>query len=298
VKEATVLSFKRYEVPFFVAIPEPKMTVLAGLCVLSITEPGFVVARQGEVGDKFVVLAHGNCTVTKTIGETEMEVGRLEPGNYFGEIALVRDSPRMATVTCVTRCVLLSISQEGFDKFFLEAPEALADFEVKLARAEVGLRSVLYHPVGLQNFEAFLKAEFSEENLKFWKKCREYREMKEHKLLLAAAPAEAAQYQRVLTEAARAIYDTYVNEKADLQVNLKAERRKALLARITATEPAATDAPTETWFDECAQEILDLLKTDTYSRFKKGALFASFLEQVSSYDYLDTSQLAEKKTPN
>lgn len=77
VKEETVLSFKRYNVPFFMAIPEPKMTVLASLCMLTIHEAGFVIAKQGEVGDKFFLLAHGACSVTKHVeGESkEMEVG-------------------------------------------------------------------------------------------------------------------------------------------------------------------------------------------------------------------------------
>lgn len=34
----------------------------------------------------------------------------------------------------MTRCVVMSISKENFSKFFKEAPEAIADFEVKLAR--------------------------------------------------------------------------------------------------------------------------------------------------------------------
>ena len=37
------------------------------------------------------------------------------------------------------RCVILSITKENFEKFFKEAPEAIADFEVKLARYGVSL---------------------------------------------------------------------------------------------------------------------------------------------------------------
>lgn len=298
VKEATVLSFKRYSVPFFVAIPEPKMTVLAKLCELSITDPGHVIAKQGQVGDKFFLLAHGTCTVTKLVEDSdskEMEVGRLGPGSYFGEIALVSKSDRVATVTCVTRCVLLSISQEGFNKLFLEAPEAIADFEVKLARAEVGLRSVLYHPIGLTQLEVFLKEEHSQENLIFWKTCRAFREMKEHKLI--AQNIDVAHNRQVLLSTAKGIYDQYVDEAAAEQVNLKFDRRNDLKRRLAqAEEFPATEFLTETALDECSDEIQALLKTDAFPRFKKSLAFMSFLEQVQSYEHLDASKLHERKT--
>ncbi|MDR3471420.1 MAG: cyclic nucleotide-binding domain-containing protein, partial [Devosia sp.] len=90
----------------------------------------------------------------------EREIARLGPGNYVGEVALLQDTPRTATVTAVTRAVVLSITKENFQKFFEAAPEAIADFEVKLARYDVRLRSVLYHPVGLQFFIQHLKREY------------------------------------------------------------------------------------------------------------------------------------------
>jgi CRP-like cAMP-binding protein len=299
VKEITVLSFKRYSVPFFVAIPEPKMTVLANLCELSIKEPGYVIAKQGEVGDKFFLLAHGTCTVTKRVDEgdesKEMEVGRLGAGSYFGEIALVRESDRVATVTCVTRCVLLSISQEGFNKFFMEAPEAIADFEVKLARAEVGLRSVLYHPIGLKQLEVFLKEEHSQENLVFWKTCRAYREMKEHRLI--AQNIEVVQNRQILLDTVKGIFTQYIDEAAAEQVNLKFDRRNELKKKIEeAEELPSSQFLTEAALDECSDEIQALLKTDAFPRFKKSLAFMSFLEQVQSYEHLDASKLLERKT--
>jgi len=224
-----------------------------------------------------------------------MEVGRLGAGSYFGEIALVRESDRVATVTCVTRCVLLSISQEGFNKFFLEAPEAIADFEVKLARAEVGLRSVLYHPIGLTQLEVFLKEEHSQENLVFWKTCRAYREMKEHKLI--AQNVDVVKNREILLATAKGIYAQYIDEAAAEQVNLKFDRRNELKKKLEKAEEFPTSHfLTETALDECSDEIQALLKTDAFPRFKKSLAFMSFLEQVQSYEHLDASKLLERKT--
>lgn len=46
-------------------------------------------------------------------------------GKYFGEIALLRDTKRTATVTTVTRCIILSITKDNFEKFFVEVRLAL-----------------------------------------------------------------------------------------------------------------------------------------------------------------------------
>ena len=109
------------------------------------------------------------------LDDDSVEICRMGPGKYFGEIALVQDTPRTATVTALSRCIILSITKENFTLFFHEAPEAISDFEIKLARYDVQLRSVLYHPLGLQWFRRHCEREYASENVEFWLKCREYR---------------------------------------------------------------------------------------------------------------------------
>ena len=59
-------------------------------------DAGKVLAREGEIGQEFFVIVDGDVSVTKD-GE---EIRRLGPGDFFGEIALIWDSPRRtATVT-------------------------------------------------------------------------------------------------------------------------------------------------------------------------------------------------------
>ena len=101
----------------------------------------------------------------------------MGPGKYFGEIALVQDTLRTATVTAVSRCIILSITKENFSIFFHEAPEAISDFEVKLARYDVQIRSVLYHPIGLTFFRRHCQREYAGENVDFWLCCRDYRHL-------------------------------------------------------------------------------------------------------------------------
>lgn len=89
------------------------------LTVADALEPGSfedneVVVKQGEQGNDFFIIVEGTAVVTQTRSEgvedpEQVEVGRLGPSDYFGEIALLLDRPRAATVTArgPLKCVKL-----------------------------------------------------------------------------------------------------------------------------------------------------------------------------------------------
>jgi hypothetical protein len=124
-------------------------------------------------------------------GYSQVWLGDIGAGDYFGEIALVQNTPRTATIITISKCVVLSISKSKFQKFFEVAPEAVADFEIKLARYKVELRSVVYHPEGLKYFEEHIKREYSSENIEFWKRCRDYRHLTDARYESSAADKDA-----------------------------------------------------------------------------------------------------------
>ena len=74
-------------------------------------EDGKQIVKQGEKGDDFFIIVEGSAVVTQIPkGESKaVEVGRLGPSDYFGEIALIFDRPRAATVTAAgpLKCVKL-----------------------------------------------------------------------------------------------------------------------------------------------------------------------------------------------
>jgi MFS family permease len=72
---------------------------------------GDVVVREGDESDRFYVIESGNVRVTATDGHLLREEG---PGDYFGEIGLLRDVPRTATITAIDDVVLLALSREEF----------------------------------------------------------------------------------------------------------------------------------------------------------------------------------------
>ncbi|HEY6747936.1 MAG TPA: MFS transporter [Mycobacteriales bacterium] len=97
-------------VPMFRPLPLPAIEQLArGLRPLA-TPAGQVVFAQGDVGDYFYVIESGEAEV---IGEGRV-IATLEPGQAFGEIALLRQVPRTATVRAATELRLQALARDQF----------------------------------------------------------------------------------------------------------------------------------------------------------------------------------------
>ena len=74
-----------------------------------------VVTREGELGDAFYIIKSGEVIVTAKAETGEMTVARLGEAEFFGEIALVTDQPRIATVTTISETELLVMEKDDFD---------------------------------------------------------------------------------------------------------------------------------------------------------------------------------------
>ncbi|HEX3930719.1 MAG TPA: MFS transporter [Nocardioides sp.] len=72
---------------------------------------GAVVVHEGDESDRFYIIESGTVRVTAADGHELREEG---PGDHFGEIGLLRDVPRTATITAVDDVVLLALAREEF----------------------------------------------------------------------------------------------------------------------------------------------------------------------------------------
>lgn len=91
---------------------------------------GRVLMRQGELGREFVVIVEGEVTVERN-GEI---VATLGPGSHFGELALLVDHPRNATITAVTDLKVEVIDRRGFQNVLDASPHLTRNLLTSLAR--------------------------------------------------------------------------------------------------------------------------------------------------------------------
>ncbi len=97
-------------VPIFAPLPGGSLEHLAGRLVPLRLEAGTMIVREGDSGDRFYIVAEGEVEVS----QNGAVLSELEAGGYFGEIALIRDIPRTATVTARTPVVLYALDREDF----------------------------------------------------------------------------------------------------------------------------------------------------------------------------------------
>jgi MFS family permease len=97
-------------VPFLAPLPEPSLERITSLLEPVAVAAGETVFSQGDTGDRFYLIESGEASVVRD----GTDVARLEPGGYFGEIALVQDVPRTATVRAISDLTLLALERDEF----------------------------------------------------------------------------------------------------------------------------------------------------------------------------------------
>jgi serine/threonine protein kinase len=92
--------------------------------------PGETILKEGAEGDSAFMIIDGVCRVFQTLGSEEREIRTMHQGDIFGELALLLDGPRTATVVAVETTTLLVI-----DRTTLETSGALHGWSAALLKA-------------------------------------------------------------------------------------------------------------------------------------------------------------------
>ena len=102
-------------VPVLSSLPHRALDDLASRMELQKIPEGTDIVREGEVGDRLYIVKEGEAeVVARGEGEREFEVATLSKNDYFGEIALLRDVPRTATVRSRGPVELYSLGRDDF----------------------------------------------------------------------------------------------------------------------------------------------------------------------------------------
>jgi CRP-like cAMP-binding protein len=98
------------DVPFFSKLKKKELELIARNADEVDVPAGKVLTKQGDLGDAFFVIEAGSAEVTRD-GERINELG---PGDFFGEVALVEEERRNATVTATTPMELIVMTRSSF----------------------------------------------------------------------------------------------------------------------------------------------------------------------------------------
>jgi MFS family permease len=97
------------DVPIFAPLSLAAKEQLASKLLPLAVSAGDTVITAGDVGDRFYIVDSGSLTIDTQVGNRH-----ARPGDYFGEIALLRDVPRTATVTAETDANLYALERMDF----------------------------------------------------------------------------------------------------------------------------------------------------------------------------------------
>ena len=118
------------QVPLFAGLGRRHLRQLAEHAdVMSFRERETIV-QTGQPGGTFYVILQGAAKVTRGT----KTLGRLEPGDFFGEISLLDGGPRTATVMAETPLVAIRVFRRSFDKVVAQEPTVAAKILAVVAR--------------------------------------------------------------------------------------------------------------------------------------------------------------------
>ena len=115
-------------VPLFSSCPDEQLRMLAAVVTRKSVSRSTVVLAGGDSTDSLYIVLSGRLKVLMSDADgKEVILSILSPGEFFGEMGLLDDSPRSASVVAIEPCELLSIAKRDFKKCLEE------NFEMSMA---------------------------------------------------------------------------------------------------------------------------------------------------------------------
>ena len=120
-------------IPLFAKLEPSKLKLLAFTAERITYEPDQTLFSQGDVGDAAYIIVEGSARVIVDTPDGELEVAALGRNDFVGEIAILCDVPRTATVRASAKTVTLRITKDLFFRLVAEFPEMSVEIMRELA---------------------------------------------------------------------------------------------------------------------------------------------------------------------
>ena len=106
-------------VPLFAQCSKGELQEIAAIADEIDIAEGKELTTEGSPGREFFVIIDG----TASVAQDGDQVNDLGPGDFFGEVALVKDTPRTATVTATSQVRALVITRQNFKRLIEQQPD-------------------------------------------------------------------------------------------------------------------------------------------------------------------------------
>ncbi len=110
--------------PLFQGLSDDELQQLMDMAEPVSLRAGDVLIKQGELGDVAYVVISGEFEIQKQTGQSLIKIDMRSPGDVVGEMALLSQTPRNASVIAKTDCEVLRIPQEAFEKLLASSSTA------------------------------------------------------------------------------------------------------------------------------------------------------------------------------
>lgn len=121
------------KIPLFANLEPSKLKLLAFTSERITYDAGQVLFYQGDMGDAAYIIVEGEAEVKVGTPGGDLTVATLTRNDFVGEIAILCDVPRTATVQAKTRVVTLRIAKELFFRLIAEFPQMSVEIMRELA---------------------------------------------------------------------------------------------------------------------------------------------------------------------
>jgi len=158
------------KIPLLSASTDEELAELAEVAEPVSAAAGQLLFDQGGAGDKFYLVFSGKVRIVrKTDDQKEINLGVRTKGDHFGETAVITGKPHMESARAVEESILISVGEEGLNRFLLGKPK-LREYFDKFIKSSSIYRFIKSStdlsaapPAELQNLAKRLKAEFFNE---------------------------------------------------------------------------------------------------------------------------------------
>ncbi len=132
--QARVSASRLHSIPMLQSLDSETLNTLADIFITERCPAERDVFREGDPGDKFYIVARGTLTVwIRTADGSQKQIRTLDDGDHFGEIALMEDTPRTATVRTSSDCIFLTLARDPFLKLLEREPQLREAFQKVVA---------------------------------------------------------------------------------------------------------------------------------------------------------------------